>query len=98
MVNLESVFAVLREQCPVSMQSDVQRLGAAFYCRMETDEFARRTPEQWAALVMGMLEFARVRSSGTANVRVRVNLRFMSTVGTAPTPCCRLLTRICHFW
>lgn len=30
MVNLESVFAVLREQCPVSMQSDVQRLGAAF--------------------------------------------------------------------
>lgn len=36
---------------------------------METDEFARRTPEQWAALVMGMLEFARVRSSGTANVR-----------------------------
>ncbi|WP_434458791.1 hypothetical protein ACOAD5_12610 [Xylella fastidiosa] len=69
MVNLESVFAVLREQCPVSMQSDVQRLGAAFYCRMETDEFARRTPEQWAALVMGMLEFARVRSSGTANVR-----------------------------
>ncbi|ACB92267.1 NAD-glutamate dehydrogenase [Xylella fastidiosa subsp. fastidiosa] len=69
MVNLESVFAALREQCPVSMQSDVQRLGAAFYCRMETDEFARRTPEQWAALVMGMLEFARVRSSGTVNVR-----------------------------
>lgn len=27
MVNLESVFAVLREQCPVSMQSDVQQLG-----------------------------------------------------------------------
>ncbi|HHW4680560.1 MAG TPA: NAD-glutamate dehydrogenase, partial [Xylella taiwanensis] len=68
-VNLESVFAVLREWCPVSRQSEVQRFGASFYCRMETEEFARHTPQQWAALAMDMLEFARVRRIGIANVR-----------------------------
>ncbi|HHW4683135.1 MAG TPA: NAD-glutamate dehydrogenase, partial [Xylella sp.] len=70
MVNLESVFAVLREQYPVSKQSGMQRFLAAFYDRMEADEFSTHTPQQWAALAMEMLEFARVRRIGTVNVRV----------------------------
>ncbi|AXI83354.1 NAD-glutamate dehydrogenase [Xylella taiwanensis] len=70
MVNLESVFAVLRERCPVSKQSEVQRFGASFYRSMEVDEFTRHTPQQWAALAMDMLEFARVRRIGMVNVRV----------------------------
>ena len=37
---------------------------------MEDDEYPHHSPEAWAALACDMLDFARVRKPGTANVRV----------------------------
>ncbi len=69
-LSLEPVFAALRKRYPAAAQAQAVAFASAFYKRMEEDEFKQHSPEDWAVLAAGMLEFARNRKPGKANVRV----------------------------
>ena len=68
--SLEPVFAAIRKRTPTSRQAEAKAFAEAFYRRMEADEFPHHSAESWAAIACDMLEFARARKPGTANVRV----------------------------
>ncbi|XZA01861.1 NAD-glutamate dehydrogenase [Xanthomonas albilineans] len=68
--SLAPVFAALRKRYPAARQDQAQAFAEAFYKRMQEDEFPQHTAQEWAALAVSMLEFARKRKPGTANVRV----------------------------
>ena len=68
--SLDPVFAALRKRVPATQQAQAKAFAEAFYKRMEDDEYPHHSPEGWAALACDMLDFARVRKAGTANVRV----------------------------
>ena len=68
--SLEPIFAAIRKRLPAARQAEAKTFAAAFYKRMEDDEYPHHSPDAWAALACDMLEFARVRKPGTPNVRV----------------------------
>ena len=68
--SLEPIFAALRKRLPVARQAEARAFAESFYRRMEEDEYPQHSPEAWAALACDMLDFARVRKPGAANVRV----------------------------
>ncbi|MCW4455447.1 NAD-glutamate dehydrogenase [Flavobacterium sp. MXW15] len=68
--SLEPVFTALRKRYPAAAQAQAVAFAGDFYKRMEADEFPHHSADGWAALAADMLEFARVRKAGQANVRV----------------------------
>ena len=68
--SLEPVFAAIRKRLPAARQAEAKAFAESFYKRMEEDEYPHHSPEAWAALACDMLDFARVRKPGAANVRV----------------------------
>ncbi len=68
--SLEPIFAAIRKRLPAARQSEAKAFAESFYRRMEDDEYPHHSPDAWAALACDMLDFARVRKPGTANVRV----------------------------
>jgi len=68
--SLEPIHAVLRKRLPAARQAEAKAFAEVFYKRMEEDEYPHHSAEGWAALAMDLLDFARVRKPGTANVRV----------------------------
>ena len=68
--SLEPVYAAIRKRTPAARQAEAVVFAESFYQRMEDDEYPHHTPEGWAALACDMLDFARVRKPGNANVRV----------------------------
>ena len=69
-LSLEPVFAALRTRYPAAERAEAEAFAGMFYRRMEADEFTLHQADEWATLAAGMLEFARVRKPGKANVRV----------------------------
>ncbi|GGD42864.1 NAD-glutamate dehydrogenase [Pseudoxanthomonas indica] len=68
--SLQPIFAAIRKRVAVARQDEAQTFAEAFYKRMEADEYPNHGPAAWAALAVDMLDFARQRKPGTANVRV----------------------------
>ncbi len=68
--SLEPIFKAIRKKVPAARQAEAEAFAEVFYKRMEDDEYPHHQPKGWAALSCDMLEFARVRKPGTANVRV----------------------------
>ncbi len=68
--SLEPIRAVLRKRVPAARQAEAIAFAESFYKRMEGDEYPYHSAESWAALALDILEFARVRKPGTANVQV----------------------------
>ncbi|NDK37289.1 NAD-glutamate dehydrogenase [Pseudoxanthomonas gei] len=68
--SLEPIFTAIRKRASGARQAEATSFAEAFYKRMEDDEYPHHSPDAWAALACDMLEFARVRKPGTANVRV----------------------------
>ena len=68
--SLEPVYAAARRQAPAARQAELQEFLGEFYRRLEEDEYPQHAPRTWAAIGIDMLEFARRRRPGTANVRV----------------------------
>ncbi|MFT4255574.1 MAG: NAD-glutamate dehydrogenase [Pseudoxanthomonas sp.] len=69
-VGIAQIFAALRKQLSADRRDEAVAFAEAFYRRMEADEYPQHTPQAWAALAQDMLEFARTRKPGSANVRV----------------------------
>src|SRR5690606_15397185 len=69
-VSLDPVFNALRESLPKERHAEAIAFAGAFYKRMTEGEFPLHSPEGWASLAADLLEFARKRKPGTANVRL----------------------------
>src|SRR5690606_15886865 len=69
-LDLAPVLAAVRRLVPAAGQAQAREFLAAFYQRLEADEYPQHAPAAWAAIGLDMLEFARRRKPGTANVRV----------------------------
>src|SRR5690606_8253660 len=67
---LEPVIAASRKLVPAARQAELAGFLEAFYRRMEAAQCRPHGPRAWAAIGADMLEFARKRKPGTANVRV----------------------------
>jgi glutamate dehydrogenase len=68
--SLQPIHDALKGRVPAARREQARIFTAAFYRRMEQDEYPHHSPDGWAAMAVDMLEFARVRKPGTANVRV----------------------------
>ena len=67
---LEAVYAAARRQAPAARHAELLEFLGEFYRRLEDDEFPQHPVQAWAAIGVDMLEFARRRKPGNANVRV----------------------------
>ncbi|RZA22039.1 MAG: NAD-glutamate dehydrogenase [Lysobacteraceae bacterium] len=68
--SINPILAALAKRVPKARLAEAQAFATAFYRRMSGDEFAQHGAEGWAALAADMLEFARTRKRGKANVRL----------------------------
>jgi glutamate dehydrogenase len=66
-----AVFEALKQAgFPAQRLDEAQFFIGAFFARISAGDFGLHTPEQWAAVVAGLLEFAQQRTAGRAAVRV----------------------------
>src|SRR5690606_42085752 len=69
-VSLDPVFKAVRESLSQERHAEAIALAGAFYKRMTDGEFPLHSREGLASLAADLLEFARKRKPGTANVRL----------------------------
>ena len=68
--SVKSILAALAKRVPKSRHAEAQGFANAFYQRMGSDDAVQHGTDGWAALAADMLEFARTRKRGRANVRL----------------------------
>ncbi len=68
--SLIPILEALRKRVPKARLNEAQAFVQAFYKRMSQDEYPQHGADGWAALAGDMLEFARVRKPGRANIRL----------------------------
>ncbi len=68
--DLKPILDALAKRVGKAGQAEAKAFATAFCRRMDAEEIARHGSEGWAELVEGMLEFARTRKRGKANVRL----------------------------
>ncbi len=68
--SIKPILAALAKRVPKAKLAEAQAFAGAFYQRMSGDEFAQHGADSWAELASDMLEFARARKGGKANVRL----------------------------
>ncbi|AWV07187.1 NAD-glutamate dehydrogenase [Marilutibacter maris] len=69
-VSLAPIVAAMRKKLPKARQAEAEAFVKAFYVRMGDDELPQHSAAGWAALAADFLDFARVRRSGKALVRL----------------------------
>ncbi|GIX35649.1 MAG: glutamate dehydrogenase [Lysobacteraceae bacterium] len=67
---LPAILAALERRLSGTRLKDATALAEAFGRRLGEEDLAARSPEQWAALLAGFLDFMRDRKPGTAKLRV----------------------------
>ncbi|QIL20699.1 NAD-glutamate dehydrogenase [Thermomonas sp. HDW16] len=68
--SIKPILAALAKRLPKAKQAEAQAFANAFYQRMSADEAAQHGADGWAALAADILDFARARKRGKANVRL----------------------------
>ena len=66
----KQIVAALAKRVPKARLAEAQVFADAFYRRMDHEEYAQHGADGWAALAADILEFARQRKPGKANVRL----------------------------
>ena len=67
---LAPIFQAIRKRAGKAHQDDASAFAASFYQRLTADELPLHNADGWAALANDMLDFARRRKPGAANVRL----------------------------
>ena len=67
---LDSILALLQPQLSAAQNQQARVFVTHFLKRVAEDDIAARTPETWAALLRGLIDFVRVRKPGQPAVRV----------------------------
>ena len=68
--SLKPILDAVRKREPKARFDQTQAFAQSFYKRMSADEYTQHAADGWAALAGDMLDFARVRKPGTANIRL----------------------------
>jgi len=68
--DLKPILDALAKRVGKAGQAEARAFAGAFYRRMDAEEIASRGAAGWAELAADMLEFARTRKRGKANVRL----------------------------
>ena len=68
--DLKPILDALSKRVGKAGQAEARAFATAFYRRMDAEEIASRDAAGWAELAADMLEFARTRKRGKANVRL----------------------------
>ncbi|HZP66996.1 MAG TPA: NAD-glutamate dehydrogenase domain-containing protein [Rudaea sp.] len=66
----DAILAEIESRLGPSQSRDALAFASHFFRRVTAEDIAARSPESWASLVLGLLDFARVRKPGAPNVRV----------------------------
>jgi glutamate dehydrogenase len=66
----DAVMQALEARLPAPRHKDARWLAEAFCRRIPDADFAGRSPEEWAALLAGLLEFLRDRKPESPKVRI----------------------------
>jgi glutamate dehydrogenase len=69
-VDLTPIFDAVAKRAGKSGHAEACAFAAAFYRRMDAEEFASRSADAWAALALETLEFLRKRKRGKPSVRL----------------------------
>jgi glutamate dehydrogenase len=69
-VSLEPILAALKASLPAPRYKEAALFAEAFYGRMSNEEYRLRSPEAWAALARGFLDFVRERRPAKAAIRI----------------------------
>jgi glutamate dehydrogenase len=69
-VSLEPILAALKASVPGPRYKEAAIFAEAFYGRMSEEEYRLRSPEAWAALSRGFLDFVRERRPGQVAIRI----------------------------
>src|SRR5690606_12789093 len=72
-VSLQPILKAARDSLPKARHAQAEAFLQAFYERMGEDELPEHTPEGWAALATGFLDFIGTREPGTSQVRLFVH-------------------------
>ncbi|AXK71860.1 NAD-glutamate dehydrogenase [Lysobacter sp. TY2-98] len=67
---VDQIAKALTATLPKAQQGLAEAFARVFYKRMSADEFPQHSPEAWASLAAGFLDFMRSRKPGTALVRL----------------------------
>ncbi|WP_240125218.1 NAD-glutamate dehydrogenase [Thermomonas alba] len=68
--DLNPILDAVAKRVGKAARAEAQAFVAAFYRRMDAEEFATRSADAWAQLAIDILEFARSRKRGKPSVRV----------------------------
>jgi len=66
----DAILQQIQSRLGPAQAREAQVFASHFLRRVSQDDLAARPPETWAALVLGLLEFVRVRKPGVPRVRV----------------------------
>ncbi len=69
-VSIEPIVTALHKRVPKARHAEAEAFAQVFYQRMGEDEYPQHSADGWAALAGEMLDFARLRKPGMANVRL----------------------------
>ncbi|WP_256644953.1 NAD-glutamate dehydrogenase [Thermomonas paludicola] len=67
---LKPIYDALAKRVDKGSQEHARAFAKAFCQRMDAEEIARHGPDAWAERTAGMLEFARTRKRGKANIQL----------------------------
>ena len=67
---VEVVLELLKTRLSAPRFAEAQIFVTQFFKRIPQEDVAARTPNDWAALVLGLLDFLRVRKTGQPSIRV----------------------------
>ena len=83
--SLKPVLDAVQKRVGKASQAEAAAFAGALFQRMDAEEFASRGAEAWAELALSLLDFARSRKRGKANVQVFNPPLEAGTAGSART-------------
>lgn len=69
-VSLDLVLEALQSRVPAGRKAEAAEFAKTLYARMSPQEYKIRTPQAWAALAHGLIQFAQVRKPGQPAIRI----------------------------
>jgi glutamate dehydrogenase len=67
---VDAILQQIKERLGSAQSAQAQTFATHFFKRVSADDIAARSPESWAGLVIGLLDFTRTRKIGVPSVRI----------------------------
>src|ERR1700733_12653223 len=67
---VDAILQQIQSRLGPTQSREAQVFASHFFRRVSADDIAARPLDQWVGLVLGLLDFVRVRKPGTPSIRV----------------------------